>query len=116
MTQIRFFSDEDVHGPLATHLRAAGFDAISTPEANRLGQSDLSQLQWSTREGRVLVTFDVSDFARLHSDWMNLQEHHAGLVVSKQRPIGDALRRLIHLGKTLGAEDMQDRLEYLSNW
>jgi hypothetical protein len=47
---------------------------------------------------------------------MNLQEHHAGLVVSKQRPIGDALRRLIHLGKTLGAEDMQDRLEYLSNW
>ena len=36
MTAIRFFTDEDVYGTLAAALRAAGCDAVSTPEAGRL--------------------------------------------------------------------------------
>ncbi len=33
-----------------------------------------------------------------------------------QRPIGDALRRLVHLARTLDAAALQDRLEYLADW
>ena len=116
MSQIRFFTDEDVYAGVAAQLRAGGLDAVSTPEAARLGESDLSQLLWSVQESRVLVTFNVTDFARLHHDWMTTGNHHTGLVVSKQRSLGDTVRRLLHLAQALSAEEMQDRLEYLNQW
>ncbi len=47
---------------------------------------------------------------------MAASRHHAGVIVSRQRPIGDVMRRLLHLARTLDADGMQDRLEYLSNW
>ncbi len=116
MSQVRIFTDEDMQRTLAVQLRAAGFDAISTPEANRLGESDPSQLLWAAREGCMLVTYNASDFVRIHYEWTKQGLPHAGVVVSRQRPIGDALRRLLHLVRTLSAEEMQNRLEYLSNW
>ncbi len=86
------------------------------PSAGRLGLSDESQLTWAADEARVLVTFNVAHFAKLHGVWMRKGQHHAGLVVSSQRPIGDMLRRLIHLGETLDAADLGNRLEYLGDW
>ena len=61
MTPVRFFTDEDIHRAVASQLRAAGFDALSAPEAGRLGEEDEAQLIWAAREGRVLVTFNVAD-------------------------------------------------------
>jgi len=116
MTPIRFFTDEDVYGAIAPALRAAGFDAVSTPEAGRLGESDESQLHWSTQERRVLVSFNVAHFADCHSRWLQVGQHHAGIIVSTQRTIGDLLRRLLHLGTTLDGDAMRDRLEFLSDW
>jgi hypothetical protein len=112
----RFFTDEDVYGGVAEQLRASGFDAVSTPEAGRLGESDESQLDWASKENRVLVTFNVADFARLHHAWMASARHHSGVIVSSQRPIGDLLRRLNNLARALESQVMKDRLEFLSNW
>lgn len=108
MTPIRFLTDEDVYGGIAPALRGAGFDAVSTPEVGRLNESDESQLLWSTQEGRVLVSFNVAHFAELHSHWLQAGRHHAGIIVSAQRSIGDCLRRLIHLGNTLDGDAMSD--------
>ena len=112
----RFLTDEDVYGAVAPALRAAGLDAISTPESGRLAESDESQLEWARNEGRAFVTFNVGHFAALHAAWLQQGRHHAGIVVSSQRPIGDVLRRLLRLVNTLEADAMQDRLEYLSDW
>ncbi len=108
MNAPRFFTDEDVYAAIASSLRKAGFDAVSAPEAGRLGLSDESQLTWAADEARVLVTFNVAHFAKLHGVWMRKGRGHAGLVVSNQRPIGDVLRRLMHLAETLDARDAQD--------
>ena len=116
MSRPRFYTDEDIYAAVAVQLRKAGFDAISTPQAGRLGESDAAQLQWSTAEDRVLVTFNVQDFARLHHEWLQQNHHHAGLIVSRQRPIGDVVKRLVALASTLTQDEMKDRLEYLSNW
>ncbi len=67
-------------------------------------------------KARVLVTFNVAHFSALHSTWIGTGRHHAGIVVSSQRPIGDVVRRLIHLADTLDATAMQDRLEFLGDW
>ena len=116
MTSPRFFTDEDIYGAIAPALRRAGFDAVSTPESGRLRKSDESQLLWATNEGRVMVTFNVAHFSNVHLAWLRSGRHHAGIVVSSQRPIGDALRRLLHLANTLDANAMRDRLEFLSDW
>jgi len=50
MSAAGFFTDEDVYGVIGTALRRARFDAVSTPETGRLGESDVSQLQWAAGE------------------------------------------------------------------
>ena len=116
MTAIRFFTDEDVYGSIAPALRRAGFNAVSTPEAGRLRESDESQLLWAVSQGCVFVTFNVGHFAGRHADWLRRGRHHSGIVASHQRPIGDVLGRLLHLANTLDAEVMRDRLEFLGDW
>jgi len=116
MSKIRFFTDEDVYGATAVALRRAGFDAVSTPESGRLSESDEAQLLWAAGQQRVLVTFNVGHFAFLHAEWMQQGRHHAGIVLSSQRPIRDLLRRLLHLAGTLEASQMGDHLEFLSDW
>ena len=116
MDFMRFLTDEDVYRAVAVALRNAGFDAISTPDSNRLGETDESQLIWATSEGRVFVTFNVGHLAKLHGDWIKRGLNHAGIVVSAQRPIGDVLRRLLHLAHTVDRDGMCNRIEFLSDW
>jgi hypothetical protein len=116
VSQIRFFTDEDVQGAIAVQLRANSYDALSTVEAGRLGSDDEPQLSWAAQQGRVLVSYNVGDFARIHGKWVAAGKSHCGVIVSVQRTISDSLRRLLHLATTLSAEDVEDRLEYLSDW
>lgn len=116
MSAIRFFMDEDVYGAVAPALCRAGIDAISTTDAGRSGESDESQLDWASSENRALFTFNVGHFAHLHSVRMAEGQHHAGIIVSSQRPIGEVVRRLLHLASALDAESIRDRLEFLSDW
>jgi hypothetical protein len=116
MSKPAFFTDEDVYAAVAAGLRNAGLDAISAPEAGRLGQSDESQLAWAADQGRVLVTFNVAHFSALHSTWFGQGRQHSGIVVSTQRSIGDILRRLLHLASSVDATGMRDRLEFLRDW
>jgi hypothetical protein len=116
MSAARFFTDEDIYGAVAPALRRAGVDAISTPETAPLAQSDESQLERAAADGRAIVTFNVGHFAELHSRWMEEGRHHAGIVVSQQRPIGEVIRRVHHLASVLDAEALCDRFEFLSDW
>lgn len=116
MSAPRFFTDEDVYSAVAPALRRAGIDAVSTAEAGRPGRADESHLEWVSAEERVLVTFNVAHFAELHVTWLRHGRHHAGIVVSSQRPIGEVVRRLLHLAGALEAESMHDRLEFLGDW
>lgn len=116
MSAFHFFMEEDLYGAVAAALRRAGIDAVSTPETGRHRQSDESQLEWAAVEGRVLITFNAAHFAQLHAHWLGQRRHHAGIVVSSQRPIGDVVRRLLHVAGTKHAELMHDHLEFLSDW
>jgi hypothetical protein len=116
MSAIRIFTDEDVYGSIALSLRQAGFEAVSTPEAGRLSESDDSQLLWSASNDFAIVTFNVGHFAGMHAECLRHGQHHSGIIVSRQRPIGEIMRALLHLARTLDAESMRDRLEFLSDW
>lgn len=106
-------TDEDIYGAIAPALRLDNIDAVSTPECDRLGESDTSQLLYATQQGRALVTFNVRDFAQLHAAWLADGKHHAGIIVSQQRPIGELLRRLKRFCQTNDQHAMRDGIEYL---
>lgn len=116
MSSLRLYLDEDVYGAVTEALRNSAVDVLSTLEAQRTGEPDESQLLWATSESRALVTFNVGDFVRLHSDWMAQGRGHAGIVVSSQRSLSDTLLRLKNLANHLDEVSMRDRLEFLSDW
>jgi hypothetical protein len=116
MTQIALYVDEDaMHHGLLTGLRARAIDVLSVLEAGLSSQDDQAQLEFAARAGRVLYSFNVGDFCRLHGEWLAAGRSHSGIVVvPRQRyGVGEQLRRLLLLIATYSAEQMRDRLEFL---
>ena len=116
MTAPRFFTDEDISPVVAEQLSRVGIDVMSAQSAGRLRESDESQLAWAASESRAIVSFNVRDFARLHTEWVQAGRDHAGVVVSAQVGIGTLVRRIRNLALNLSEADMRNRLEYLANW
>src|ERR1035438_468252 len=106
--ETRLFLDEDVHAALAVALRKRGYDAVHTLETKRLGLSDESQLNFVTEENRCLVAFNVGDFVCLNNRWMD-----AGIIVSKQLPVGEMLRRLLTLLQKDSGDSMRGQVRFL---
>jgi Domain of unknown function (DUF5615) len=111
--KLRLFLDEDVHAALAAALRKRGHDAVLALEEKRLGLYDESQLNFATQENRCLVTFNVGDFVRLHNRWMDAGREHAGIIVSKQLPVGEMLRRLLTLLQKDSGDSMRIQVRFL---
>ena len=76
---------------------------------------DEEQLNFATNNGRVLFTYNVGDFIKLHSKFIKQGRDHKGIIVSKQLTISQALKGLLSLVNTLPADEMVNRLEFLSN-
>lgn len=118
MSQISLYLDEDAtHNRLLQALRNRGADVISTAEAGQLSQSDVDQLQWAFVNRRVIYSFNVRDFYRLHTEWLKQSRSHAGIILGKQDyTIGDQMRGLLQLIATKSSEDMENHIEFLGEW
>ncbi len=116
---VRLYCDEDsVQHALVFALRKRGVDIVTSLEAGTTKQSDERQLDYAAAQGRVIYSFNVGDFCRLHSQWLSQNRPHAGIVVARQQhySIGEQMRRLLRLVARVSAEEMQNRLEFLSDW
>lgn len=105
--------DEDVQLSVAGALRARGCDAVHVSELGRRGFSDREQFDYAVAEQRCVFTFNVSDFVQLHATWLSEQREHFGIVVSKQRTVGDCLRRLLVLLQTNTVDDVRTQIIFL---
>lgn len=97
-------------------LRARNLDILTALEAERIAASDEQQLVFANSVGRTLFSRNTRDFVQLHGEHLNSGREHSGIVVSDQLQVGVLIRRLLKLADTLTAEDMRNRLEFLSNW
>lgn len=115
--RLKLYLDEDAQRTdLIQALRARQVDVESVSESSLLGQDDAFLLDYATSQERVIFTFNRGDFSRLHTEWINKERHHAGIIVSDQLATGVILRRLLRLIDAKSADEMRDWLEYLSNW
>lgn len=119
MSQICFYLDEDAGKKSLTNgLRNVGIDVMTTAEADRLGSSDDSQLIWATEQRRVIYSFNVGDFCRLHKAYLEQQQEHSGIVLAAKQSyaIGEQLRGLLKLVESLEAENMANQLVFLRKY
>jgi len=118
VTKIRLYLDEDsIKNSLVVALRNAGVDVITAADANKLSCTDEEQLIWATEDNRVIYSFNVGDFCRLHILYMVEGRNHGGIILSKQRySVGDQLRGILGLIDAVSAEDMRNQQVFLGNY
>lgn len=89
---------------------------MTTVDAGRQGSTDLEQIQFAADEGFVILSYNVSDFPRLHYELTGSGSHHAGIIVASQVDPAANARAILGLVSTFSTEDFIDQLIYLNNW
>ena len=116
---IRLYFDEDASdSDLIQALRLRSVDVVGVGDAGMRERTDDEQLQWAVSQGRVLYSFNRGDFCRIHSELIRARQTHSGIILGIQQEyhIGEQMRRLLRLVNTVTAEEMVDRIEFLSAW
>ena len=117
--KIKLYLDEDsIQHSLARALRARGTDLITSLDAVLIAQPDSIHLDYATRNGRVLCSFNVGDYYRLHTEYLNTGQTHAGIILMRQQQysVGEVMRRMLKLIANKTTEDMCNTVEFLSAW
>ena len=110
---IKLYLDEDVHPNLSSALCARGYDVVSAHEIERRGFSDAAQLEFAAQAGRTLVSFNATDYIKLHNAYWEEKKVHAGIILSKQVPLKVLIRRFGLFLQQHTAEDLQGQLFWL---
>ncbi len=113
---VTLYLDEDVHEDIAIALRLRGYDVKTTKEAGNKGLSDIEQIGYATSENRVIITFNVADFHKLHFEFIKKRIEHSGIILSKQLPIGIIVKALLKLLSDVNYERIKNNIIWLSDW
>ena len=110
---IRLYLDEDVFKGVAPALRARGFDAVSVHDLRHYGWSDAQHLAYAAEEGRALFGSNAVDHVSLHREYIGAEKSHAGIVVAKQLPIRETIRRLLDLVNRVTCDELKNQLWWI---
>ena len=119
MMQIRLYLDEDAMArSLIRQFRARGIDTTTAIAEGKLGYDDALQLEFASSQQRTIYTYNISDYARLHTEFLRAKRTHSGIILVHQSrfSLGEQIQRTLKLIATLSAEDIINRAEYLSLW
>lgn len=114
---IRLYFDEDsMDHKLVRALRARGMDAKTALDENMIDRADEEHLDFATKQGRVLYSFNRGDFYALHTRFLSEGKPHAGIILANQQhySVGEQMRRILRLSAAKSPEDMQNWIEFLS--
>jgi len=117
--KIRLYLDEDAMADaLVQALLERGIDVTTANLEGMVCRPDSVHLDYATSLGRVLYSFNIGDYCQLHAEYLAINKPHAGTIVASQQRfgIGEQMRRLLRIISALSTEEMQNNLEFLSNW
>ena len=116
---VRLYFDRHIMARLAIDLRSRGYDVLTTEEAGLDTATDEEQLAFATVQRRTILTFNIRDFAPLHTRWMAAGQSHAGIIVSRQlgrREYGLLMRRMLGLLNHFTAEELTSNIVHLEQF
>ncbi len=109
----KLYLDEDVHKKVAFALRLKGYDVASAHEMQKQSLSDSQQLEYAAADQRAIFTFNAGDFDRLHKEYMKSGKKHYGILLSKQLPLSETVRRLAKFLFAHAAEKIQNNIFWI---
>jgi hypothetical protein len=119
VSRILLYLDEDANDDdLVRALRSRHVDVLTVADVGMLHRSDDEQINWARDNQRVIFSFNTRDFYQRHTQLLERGLSHAGMILAPQQRygIGELVRRVLCLMDTLTMEEMQGRVEFLSNW
>lgn len=113
-----YFDEDSIDWRRINALRAKGIDVMSALEANMLGYTDEEQLDFATANHRVLCSFNIRDFHRIHAEYINSGKDHGGIILVRQQQfsVGEYIRRIQILLEQKSSAEMMNQIEFLSGW
>ncbi|MCI0491087.1 MAG: DUF5615 family PIN-like protein [Blastocatellia bacterium] len=105
-------------GDLLLALRVRGTDVATALEAGMIRLEDADHLEFATSQGRALYSFNIGDYCFLHTEYLNQNKHHAGIILASQQQysVGEQMRRLSRIIGAVSAEEIRDSIVFLSAW
>jgi hypothetical protein len=117
--KIRLYLDEDaIAEDLVRALLSRGVDLTTANLEGMIERDDRDHLDYAISQSRVLYSYNVGDYLALHSQYLQENKFHKGIILTQQQKygIGEQMRRILRLIGALSAEEMENRLEFLSVW
>jgi hypothetical protein len=99
---LRLATDEDFNNRILRGLlrRRPGLDILRAQDAGLIGKGDAEVLEWAAREGRVLLTHDVTTMKKYVDERIDAGLPMPGVFeVSQQTPIVQAIEDILLLAE-----------------
>lgn len=112
----RLLTDEDVPGGIARGLRKRnpGLDIVRVQEVGLMQSPDPDVLDWATREGRLIITRDVSTMTAHAFERIALGLSMLGVSVLPERmPVGHAIKELEIIVLASNPDEWRSRVIFL---
>jgi predicted nuclease of predicted toxin-antitoxin system len=113
--RVKLYFDENVPEAIAAAVRLRGYDVVTARDAARKAASDLDQLRYASLQKRVLFTFNIADFIKLHDEFIATGRHHSGILLSKQLPVGIVVKRLLKFLSRLHVDEIENNVIWLND-
>jgi hypothetical protein len=113
---VKLLLDEMYPPALAAALSHVGVDAVTAAELGLAGRSDFDVFATAVAEGRVLLTENVADFARIAGDHAAAGPRCPGVLLAlstlfSRRPSGRG--PLVAAIRAVADDSLEDRVVYL---
>ncbi len=107
---VKLYLDENIPVAVSVALRLRGYDVLTVKDVGRKSLSDFEQLEYASSQNRVIFTFNVADFCKVHSEFMSKGLNHAGIILSRQLPITTTVKGLLKLLSDTKAEELRNNI------
>lgn len=94
-----YLDEDSMNRDLVQALRARGVDVLTALEVGMIEYPDEEHLIRAVSDNRVLYSFNVEDFYRIHTAWLTNGKSHVGMILAQQQrySVGEQMRRFLKL-------------------
>jgi hypothetical protein len=113
---LRLAADENFNNAILRGLllRKPDLDIVRIQDVGLSGARDVDVLEWAAREGRVLLTHDVTTITRYAYERVGLGKRMPGVFeVSRALPIGTAIEDILLLAEYSREGEWEGQVRYL---
>jgi len=75
------YLNENIQIELVEELANLNFKAIHTLQVDNGGATDEFQLQYAANRKYIMVSYNRSDYRKLHNAWLQVGKSHYGIIV-----------------------------------